>query len=280
VIAQPAPGREARVVAPLTAGLVALGATQFVVGLPLVLAPAQTERFFAWTIDVPLTAAFLGACYWSGAAFSLLSASERTWARARTAIPGALTAGVLILLATVLHLDRFAMDTARGWIWLVLYAGLPPGLLLVVLLQARARGPDPPVTRPLEPWVRIVFTAGAAILLLVGAALCVVPAHAAAWWPWPLTELTARMAGSWLAAVGVVLLAALREGDWSRLRAATAFLALVAALQLLTLARFPGALEAGAAAWLYVGFLAGLLGVALYGLLAPRLAGDGPETRG
>jgi hypothetical protein len=271
VIARSPAGDEVPVVAPVTAGLVALGATQFLVGLPLVVLPGETDRWFAWTIDVPLTAAFLGACYWSGAAFSLLSAGERAWSRARTAIPGALTAGLLILLATVLHLERFAMDTARGWIWVVLYAGLPPGLLLLLLLQSRVPGSTPPVALPLERWVRIAFGVGAAVLLLLGAALFIVPTRAATSWPWPLTDLTARMVGSWLAAVGVVLLAALLEGDWRRLRAATAFLALLASLQLLTLVRFRGALETtGAAAWLYVGFLAALLGVALYALLGPR----------
>ena len=37
------------------------------------------------------------------------------------------------------------------------------------------------------------------------AASTLIPATTAGWWPWPLTELTARMVGAWLAATGVTL---------------------------------------------------------------------------
>jgi hypothetical protein len=36
-----------------------------VTGVQLYLLTGQTERFFAWTIASPLTAAFLGAAYWA-----------------------------------------------------------------------------------------------------------------------------------------------------------------------------------------------------------------------
>lgn len=38
----------------------------FIAGLQLFVLSEQTSHFFAWTIDVPLTAAFLGAIYWAG----------------------------------------------------------------------------------------------------------------------------------------------------------------------------------------------------------------------
>src|SRR2546423_11959349 len=74
-------------------GLGVLTAALLVVGLPLVVAPARTDRYFSWTMDVPLTAAFLGASYWTAAVFTLLSAREREWARARSVMPGVLVAG-------------------------------------------------------------------------------------------------------------------------------------------------------------------------------------------
>jgi len=36
----------------------------FIIGIPLFVLPELTEINFAWTINVPLTAAFLGAAYW------------------------------------------------------------------------------------------------------------------------------------------------------------------------------------------------------------------------
>jgi hypothetical protein len=35
--------------------------TRFAIGVPLVLLTTQTARYFAWTIDPPMTAGFLGA---------------------------------------------------------------------------------------------------------------------------------------------------------------------------------------------------------------------------
>src|ERR671925_328808 len=132
---------DTRSVAPVVSlGLAVLTVALVVVGLPVVVAPARTDRYFAWTIDVPLTAAFLGACYWSAALFTLLSAHEREWARVRAVMPGILVAGTLILVATLVHIELFAMDTVRGWIWLILYAGLPPGGLLLLALQRSAPG--------------------------------------------------------------------------------------------------------------------------------------------
>ena len=251
-----------RSVAPLVRlGLAVLTVALVVVGHPVVVAPGRTDELFSWTMDVPLTAAFLGACYWTAALFTLLAARERVWVRVRPVMPGILVAGTLILLATLLHIDTFAMETARGWLWVILYAGLPPGVLLMLALQRRQPGADPPVALPIERWAAVALALAAAALLGAGAALY---GTAADWWPWPLTDLTARMVGAWLAAIGVTLVAVLREGDWTRVRAAMVYLAAVAAAQLVTLVRYPDTVRG---AWVYVAVAAALLGLAAYGLM-------------
>jgi hypothetical protein len=267
-----------RPVAPLVSmGLAVLTAALVVVGLPLTLAPGDTDRFFSWTMDVPLTAAFLGACYWTAALFTLLAARERVWARARSVVPGVLLAGTLILVATLIHFDKFAMETVRGWVWVILYAGLPPGVLLLLALQRRQPGSSPPVLCPIERGASAALAFAAAALLVTGAALYAFPASTAGWWPWPLTELTARMVGAWLAAVAVTLLAVRHEGDWARVTAATIYLASVAGAHLATLARYSGTVEWDAlAAWLYVAFDLALLALAVYGIrMRAERAGDG-----
>jgi hypothetical protein len=129
-------------------------------------------------------------------------------------------------------------------------------------------GTDRPVLRPIERRERVVLILAAAPLMVAGAALFAVPGTTADWWPWPLTELTARMVGAWLAAIGVTLVAVLREGDWARCGAAMVYLAAVPAAQLATLARHPGTLQwGGAAAPIYVAFAAGLLALALLACL-------------
>jgi uncharacterized membrane protein YoaK (UPF0700 family) len=55
----------------------------FTIGIPLFLLTEQTETTFAWTIQSSLTAAFLGAAYWSSGVLEMLGARERIWVNAR-----------------------------------------------------------------------------------------------------------------------------------------------------------------------------------------------------
>ena len=62
------------------AGLLAIAGVIFLLGLSLYVAPTETDRLFAWTIQVPLTAAFLGASYWASTTLAVACAFERDWA--------------------------------------------------------------------------------------------------------------------------------------------------------------------------------------------------------
>ena len=97
----------------------------------------ETDRFFSWTIQPPLTAAFLGAAYW--AAFVLIGWAARaaTWEEARPALVPVTTIAVLLLVATLIHLDKFDLDSIFGWFWLVVYCTVPPALAVLVWAQAR-----------------------------------------------------------------------------------------------------------------------------------------------
>ena len=50
--------------------------------------------------------------------------------------------------------------------------------------------------------LRLLLGAIAGVLLLYGVALLAVPVQAATWWPWPLSDLTARAIGAWLVGLG------------------------------------------------------------------------------
>ena len=58
---------------PLTAGmrslLIVAGVLVALAGIQLFVFSDRTDRFFAWTIEPPLTAAFLGASYWASVVF-------------------------------------------------------------------------------------------------------------------------------------------------------------------------------------------------------------------
>ncbi len=249
----------------------------FAAGFPLFLYSGDTDRF-AWTIKPPLTAAFLGAAYWGSLVLNLLASRERTWARVRIALVPGLVFTTLLLVATLLHLDRFhlgnssdAIGRAVAWTWLVVYIAIPPLTLAAVAAQLRASGMDPPRTAPLPGWMRIAFAAQGLVLIVLGVVLFAAPSTADSLWPWTLTPLTARAAGAWLCGAGLTAAFAAFENDLRRIRAMLAGYAALGALEGIAIARYPHTPDwSGPAPWLYVSFLATMLILALSALLRRR----------
>lgn len=81
-----------------------------IAGCLLVIGASDTDRFFSWTIDPPLTAAFMGAAYWAAMVLLAWAARQERWARSRTALPPVFAIAVMLLVATAIHLDRFHHD--------------------------------------------------------------------------------------------------------------------------------------------------------------------------
>jgi len=203
--------------------------TALAVGALYVLAE-QTQDFFAWTIQPPLTAAFLGAGYAAGFVLVVLSLRDPVWAHSRVAVLTILVFVVLTTIATLVHLDRFHfMDEfaesgfvakAAAWFWLGVYIVVPVLMLALILPQERSRGIDPPPRHPVPVWLRLALAAESLVLSLTGAALYVVPATSERLWPWTLTPLTARVVAAWLLAFGLATALAAFSGDLRRLRTA------------------------------------------------------------
>ena len=241
----------------------------------------STARLFAWPIDPALTAAFLGANYWAAFFLAFFSAREPVWGRARITYAVAIVFTSLTLLATLLHLDKFQFDNANGWLWLIVYLVVPPWLLLLLPLQLREPGHEPPRTAPLERWLLPVMAVQAVVVLVIGLALWVAPSHARSLWPWALTPLTARAVGAWLLALAAGLAVTMWERDWLRVRAAVVTYAAMPLFQLVALARFSGTLHwEGAGAWLYVVFLLSILFLGVFGIRRTWLAREEPAPTG
>jgi hypothetical protein len=246
----------------------------FLAGSQLYLLTEQTDVYFAWTIEPPLTAAFLGAFYWTACILAFLSARQQHWARARVGVVGVLLFVTLTLVATLLHLDRFHLTASdprpllAAWFWLIVYLIDAPALLALVVLQLRAPGGDPPRVAPLPFWFQLMLGAHATLALLVGVALFVAPSTADLLWPWDLPPLTSRAVGAWLVAFSVILGQAGWEDDWERVGPGVlAYLAL-GVLQLVAVARYPSEIDwSQPRAWIYLFVVltvltAGMLGCA------------------
>ena len=184
----------------------------FLAGFQLTVFPERTAEWFAWTIDVPMTAVFLGAAYWSSAVLEIAGARSSGWSRARLTVWTVLVFTTLTLVVTLVHLDKFHLGPEQPtsariitWGWIAIYAAVPVGMVAGLVLQARADVPAADVDhvrRQLPRGLRWLLAGLGGVLLVAGVAMLVAPESAADLWSWPLTPLTARAVGAWLVGLG------------------------------------------------------------------------------
>ena len=185
----------------------------------LYLLPAETARLFAWEIKSPLTAALMGAGYMGGAYFFARLLGETRWHRVGAGFLPVTVFTVVMLAATLLHWDTFDLTHWAFLIWLVIYI-LTPVIVPLVWWANRRRDPSSPEAGDgaIPASAGIVALVAGSGLLLAGAFLFFLPDTAAAWWPWPLTPLTARVLAGWHILMGVGALVLARERRWSAWR--------------------------------------------------------------
>jgi hypothetical protein len=237
-----------------------------IAGVELFIGASETDRFFSWTIEPPLTAAFLGAAYWAAAVMLGWAAAQRDWAYARTVIPPVFTIVVLLLVATLAHLDKFDFDTVFGWFWLAVYVAVSPLLLYMLWRQPGADSPPGP---PIRAFPRALLALQALVMVGLGAALMIAPADVATAWPWALTPLTGRAVAAFLCGFGVAVAFALREDDLPRLRGSAMAYATLGALEILALALHWGDADVGSPAGVaYCAMVVSVLAVGVYSVRA------------
>ena len=231
-------------------------------GVLLFVFSTDKDDRFAWTIKVPITAAFIGACFLAtipGLAGVFL---VRTWSQARLMIVLCFVLITLIAIATLRHLDEFHLRSgptfARvvAWIWVVAYLQAPFTLLTAIFIEERARGPEPS-GRPLMRWFRGLLAVYALGLSTLGFGLFFATGTFDVAWPWRLTSLAGGVVGTWLAGIGVGCGWMVLENSWERARLATFSLAVFPVLLLVGAGRFWDDFSGGATKWAYLAVVCG-----------------------
>jgi hypothetical protein len=252
--------------------------------LALFVLAETTEETFAWTIDPPLTAAFIGAGYAAGCVLVVLCLRDPVWVHSRVPVLTIFVFVVLTLAATLLHINRMHFDDdfgglhvlakAAAWFWLAVYLVVPVAMLVLIVVQERAPGEDPPPRHPVPVVLRIALAVESAVLLVVGGMIYVVPTTATSVWPWPLTPFTGRVVAAWLIAFGLATALAAVAGDLRRLRTAAIAYTVFGVLVLVAVARFASTLDWNQpTSWIFVGLtLAVVLTGAAGWVQAPRPA--------
>jgi hypothetical protein len=236
--------------------------TALATGALFVLAES-TEETFAWTIEPPLTAAFIGAGYAAGFVLVVLCLRDPLWAHSRVPVLTIFVFVVLTTAATLLHINRMHFDDdfggldflakAAAWFWLAVYIVVPVAMLVLIVVQERAHGDDPPPRHPVPVVLRVALAVESAALLVVGALIYVRPTTAESVWPWPLSPFTGRVVAAWLLAFGLATALAAVAGDLRRLRTAAIAYTVFGVLVLVAVARFTGTLDWGSpGSWIFV----------------------------
>jgi hypothetical protein len=199
--AQPATGT----LLPLTrAGIAVLLVLAVANGVFLYVAPGLADTEYAWSIQPPISAAFLGAGYLAGAVATALSVfAAQRWRSVQPLGPALIVLSVLLLAATLVHEDRFRWGYPPTWLWTAVY-GIAPAAIVLLMRRQRAITDVPQA----DPWLRPLRTLSlvAGVALLIGAALLfALPVELGEHWPWTLTPLLARAVAAWYAMVGTAL---------------------------------------------------------------------------
>ena len=171
-------------------------------GPMLFIFPSQTDITWSWQIQPEMSAVAVGAGYIFGAFSITTLLLKNQWHALNIAIWGTWIFSTAMLLATLIHLDRFLVGTLRFYIWFIVYVTLPVALPIAWWLNRRygtSRKPDDLV---FGLSVRYVGLIAGLVFLGFGLFMFINPSGAAAIWPWELTPLMSRVLGGWVMFIG------------------------------------------------------------------------------
>ena len=178
--------------------------------------PDLSGERFAWGIKPHMTALFMGAGYLGGAYMFVFAIFGRRWHRVKGAFPPVISFTIAMMLATILHWDKFDIHHFPFQLWLILYIVTP---FLIFYLWQRNRRTDPGTAEPDDIEVPL-FARRAFFWFGVGAFTWAIfmflfPGMVIPIWPWTLSILTARILAGWFSLLGVGGLYISRDTRWS-----------------------------------------------------------------
>lgn len=187
--------------------------------LILYLFPDRSGERFAWEIKPHMTALFIGSGYLAGAYMFLFAIFGKRWHVVKAAFPAVTFFTVAMLLATVLHWDRFNINHFPFQLWLVLYV-VTPFLVPYIWIRNRASDTGVPGANdvPVPFLAKLAFVASGITGLILAFVMFISPQTMIAIWPWALTPLTARVLGGWFGLLGIGGLVASQDPRWSAWR--------------------------------------------------------------
>lgn len=137
------------------------------VGVIMLIAPDETDRYFSWPIGPPPLAATVGAFYIASAIVFGWAALRGDWSEMRPLCFGVLALTIPTLIATLYHKEVFDFGRWQAIAWVVLFAAAPVAFGTILFLRRGAANTD---AFPLRVWAR-VFVAVLAFAYIAQATL-------------------------------------------------------------------------------------------------------------
>jgi len=160
----------------------------FVAGLGLLLFPSLLSLAWPWDLT-PFTALLLGAIYTASLVATAMTAYVHRWAPARIVVPMIFLFTAVVLVVSVIYLDRFD-GSYSTWLWFFLYLVIPLNALYHIWLY---RGRKPFVRIPIPNHLRWVLLVPTILLGIYGLGLLISPESLSGFWPWPIDDFHGRM---------------------------------------------------------------------------------------
>jgi hypothetical protein len=210
--------RAGRIGAAEKAYFAAVGALALWVGLWGYFNPTRVDKAIPFLVP-PLHARLLGAMYLSGLALMVGCLLARRWTQVSIVplMTAVWTGGLLVV--SLFHLEEFDFARTQPWVWFAAYIVYP---LIAIWLTVRHRllaraGPEP---SDLPGWARRYLVAQGGVLVVLAAALLLVPSVMVDVWPWTITPLLAQIYSAPFLSYGIGSLLLGRRGTWAQVRVA------------------------------------------------------------
>jgi hypothetical protein len=164
--------------------LVLLGA-----GGGLLLFPSLIGPLWPWDL-LPFNAVLLGAVYTASLMATAITVYVKHWAPTRVVVPMIFLFTTVVLVVSLVNIDRFDFGRFGTWLWFLLYIGIPANAAYSMWLT---RKQQPYFPYPIAKSWRIVLLLPIIILGVYGVGLLVAPETLSSFWPWPIDAFHGRM---------------------------------------------------------------------------------------
>ncbi len=163
-------------------------AVLIVSGLGLFFLPSVLTDIWTWDL-LPFNTRFLGAVYTASIAAAVL-VIKGTWSPARMVVPMIFVFTIIVLMVSLVYIDRFELSKFSVWGWFILYIGIPINAAYHLWLY-RDR-PAPPEYHLPSLWNQLIG-AFALFLAFYGIGLLILPDTFSEIWSWQIDDFHARM---------------------------------------------------------------------------------------